>query len=302
MAIPLAGMAFFLVWQRINDGITPRQLVHEVRGAATAETVPLPAPVAADPVLELPETETPLPVVRPRAPKREPGSMVLPPPPADGERGRIVLIIDDLGFEGQPLDTLMALDPNVNAAILPNSTRAAEVAERLNERGFEILVHLPMQPRGSEAPGKNAIRTDMHEDEIARLTRENIEAVPHARGVNNHMGSLATSDRRVMTSVLSAMPASMYFIDSRTGGRSVAQTVAREQGIPTAARHVFLDDVITETAVRAQLAELATLADRHGVAIGIGHPHRATMNVLREEMPKLRAAGFRFVRASEVVR
>jgi polysaccharide deacetylase 2 family uncharacterized protein YibQ len=213
-----------------------------------------------------------------------------------------VLIIDDLGFDGQPLDRLMALDPNLNASILPNGTRTQEFARRLNARGFEILCHLPMEPRGAEAPGRNAILTSMSDDEIARVTRENIDAVPHAVGVNNHMGSRATSDRRVMTSVLRAMPEQLYFIDSRTAAGSVAEDVARELNVRTAARNVFLDDVATEGAVRKQVRELADAAQKRGVAIGIGHPYAVTVRVLAEELPELRARGFRLVRASDVVR
>ncbi len=196
----------------------------------------------------------------------------------------------------------MALDPNVNCAILPNGTRAAEFAERLNDGGFEVMVHLPMQPRGGQKPGRNAILTSMSDEELARTTRENIEAVPHARGVNNHMGSLATADRRVMETVLRALPEGMYFIDSRTTGRSIAAEVARELDVRTATRHVFLDDDASERAVRRQLAELAATASKHGLAIGIGHPYPSTMRVLADEIPELRAKGFRFVRASEVVR
>ena len=216
--------------------------------------------------------------------------------------GSIVLIIDDLGFEGQPLDRLMQLDPNVNYSILPNGTRATEFAETLHAHGFEVLCHLPMQPKGSEAPGRNAILTSMSDDEIARITRENIEAVPYARGVNNHMGSLATTDRRVMTSVLRAMPEGLYFIDSRTTGGSVASDVARELNIRTASRNVFLDDVATPSSVRRQLDLLADTAHKRGIAIGIGHPYPVTLRVLAEELPELRARGFRFVRASAVVR
>jgi len=216
--------------------------------------------------------------------------------------GDIVLIIDDLGFEGQPLDRVMLLDPNVNCAILPNADKAAQFAEKLHARGFEILCHLPMEPRGSETPGRNAILTSMSDDEIARATRENVGAVPHASGVNNHMGSLATTDRRVMKSVFRALPHGMYFVDSRTIGGSVAADVARELNVRTATRNVFLDDDTNESAVRKQVAALAAAAERNGFAIGIGHPHPATMRVLAEELPELRARGFRLVRASEAVR
>jgi polysaccharide deacetylase 2 family uncharacterized protein YibQ len=159
-----------------------------------------------------------------------------------------------------------------------------------------------MEPRGRETPGRNAILTSMTDEEIARATRENFAAVPHARGVNNHMGSRATTDRRVMASVLGALPQGIYFIDSRTTGGSVAADVAREMNVPTATRQVFLDDVATEAAVRRQLESLADAAHERGIAIGIGHPYPVTLRVLAEELPELKERGIRLVRASEVVR
>ena len=290
-AIPIAGLAAFFLWQWLNGGESPRDTYEEAKRASgfpsAAREEPAPAsPAVPGPSLDAQDDREALPRVRP---KQRGG-------------GSIVLIIDDLGFEGQPLDRVMELDDNVNCAILPNGTRAAEFAKTLGDRGFEILVHLPMQPKGSDAPGHNAILTSMSDDEIARATRENIAAVPHARGVNNHMGSLATTDRRVMESVLRAIPEGMYFIDSRTTGGSIAADVARELNVRTATRHVFLDDVASERAVRRQLAALANAAEKRGVAIGIGHPYPVTMRVLAEELPALKARGFRFIRASEAVR
>lgn len=290
-AIPLAGMAVFFFWQWIHGGITPPEVAREIPRALKKQPVAQPDAV--------PPPDTPDAPPRPRQAAR-PGKSSEMAIPA-GEGGLLVLIIDDLGFDGQPLERVMALDPNVSCSILPNGTRAAEFAERLHAAGFEILCHLPMQPRGAERPGRNAILTSMSDEEIARATRESVDAVPNARGVNNHMGSLATADRRVMEGVLAAMPAGMYFIDSRTTGRSVAAAVAREKGIPNATRDVFLDDTPTRAFVRRQLAELAATARRRGVAVGIGHPYPATLDVLEEEIPRLRAAGFRIVRAGEAV-
>ncbi|HEY0157304.1 MAG TPA: divergent polysaccharide deacetylase family protein [Thermoanaerobaculia bacterium] len=286
MAIPLCGMAVFFLWQWWNGGITPEEAYAETRAAVIGPATPRAAPAAE--AAAAPQ-ETPEPAL-PRVTRKK-----------RQHRGDIVLIIDDLGFDGQPLERLMDLDPNINAAILPNGTRAAEFAAKLHARGFEVLCHLPMQPQGKETPGRNAILTSMSDDEIARATRENIEAVPHARGVNNHMGSLATSDRRVMTSVIGALPEGMYFIDSRTAGGSVAATVAKEMNVRTATRHVFLDDSQSESAVRRQVKELAAAAEKRGVAVGIGHPYAVTMRVLADELPELRARGFRLVRASAVV-
>jgi polysaccharide deacetylase 2 family uncharacterized protein YibQ len=214
----------------------------------------------------------------------------------------IVLILDDVGFDHQPLERAMRIDPSVNFAVLPNGTRAGDFARALNERGFEILCHLPMEPFDRRhTPGHNAITTAMSEEEIESVTRKNVEAVPYARGVNNHMGSRATADRRVMASVLAALPRGMYFIDSVTSGRSIAGSLAREMSIRTASRHVFLDSVTTEAAVRRQVASLAYAAETRGMAVAIGHLNPVTVKVLEEEIPKLRARGYRLVRASDAV-
>ncbi len=219
-------------------------------------------------------------------------------------RGKIVLILDDVGFDHQPLSAAMNIDPNINFSVLPNARRAVDVANLLHEHGFEVLCHLPMEPEHFPrvSPGSGAVLTTMSDAEIAQTTRANLQAVPYARGVNNHMGSRATADRRVMESVLGALPEGMYFIDSRTTGTSVATAVARQMSVRAASRNVFLDDVATDSGVRQQLRQLAREAEQHGMAIGIGHMYPATVRVLIAEVPRLRRQGFRFVRASEAVR
>jgi polysaccharide deacetylase 2 family uncharacterized protein YibQ len=219
-------------------------------------------------------------------------------------RARIVLILDDVGFDHQPITAAMHVDPNINFSILPNARLALEDANLLHDHGFEVLCHMPMEPEQYPrvSPGGGAVLTSMSDVEIARTTAAGLQAVPFARGMNNHMGSRATADRRVMESVLSALPHGMYFIDSRTTGSSVAAEVARERRVRTASRSIFLDDVINEPAIRQQLRALAREAEVRGVAVGIGHMYPATVRVLLADVPVLRREGFRFVRASEAVR
>lgn len=264
--LPVGGLLIFLVWSQLRRGAPPS-----------------PAPrVAARPVIKVAVITPPKTLVAPAT-------------------GSIVIIIDDVGFEGQPLERVMSLDPDINFSILPHGSRSADFAHRLNARGFEILCHLPMEPLGSESPGPKAILTSMTGEEIVRIVRENVASVPFARGVNNHMGSRATADRRVMESVIGALPDGMYFVDSRTGGSSVAADVAREMKVRSAARHVFLDDDRSVAAIRRQVAMLAATAASRGLAIGIGHPRASTIDVLADEIPRLRDRGFRFVRASQAV-
>ena len=249
-------------------------------------------------------TGTPAPIPAGRKRPVASAAVVAPPRKVERHRGDIVLIIDDVGFDHQPMAAAMRIDPNVNFAVLPNSQRAAETAAKLHAYGFEVLCHLPMEPEGFPrvSPGSGAVLTSMSNDEIARTTSANVQEIPYARGVNNHMGSRATADRRVMTYVLGALPRGMYFIDSRTTGSSVAAAVAREMNVRTASRNVFLDDVQTRQAIRNQLRALTRAAEEHGTAVGIGHMYPNTVEVLSEAAPRLRSEGFRFVRASQAVR
>jgi polysaccharide deacetylase 2 family uncharacterized protein YibQ len=238
----------------------------------------------------------------PEAPVKHPGPKRVPAAPSVQRWGSIVLIIDDVGFEGQPLERAMRLDPNINFAVLPNGTRTSDYVERLNQKGFEILCHLPMEPNGgATSPGPNAVLTSMSDDEITAATQSSLRAVRFARGMNNHMGSRATSDRRVMKNVLRALPEGMYFIDSRTGDRSIAESLAREMNIRTASRHIFLDNVQTDAAIREQIELAGKVARSQGVAVAIGHLNSVTVNALARELPSLRERGIQLVRARDVV-
>ena len=279
MLLPILGLALVLGWSFLQNALhTPASGRHVV-----AQQASVLAPAKA------PESKAAAPATPAKKKQRH---------------GDIVVILDDVGFDHQPLASAMNIDPNVNFAILPNSENALESARTLHGRGFELLCHLPMEPLGypKQSPGANAILTSMSDEQIADTTRANVGAIPNIRGVNNHMGSAATSDRRVMTTVLGALPKGLYFIDSKTAGTSIAGKLAHEMDIRTASRNVFLDDVQSESAVRRQLGQLADAASTRGLAVGIGHMYPVTMKVLGQEAPRLRAEGFRFIRASEAVR
>ncbi|MHB0968627.1 MAG: divergent polysaccharide deacetylase family protein [Thermoanaerobaculia bacterium] len=220
----------------------------------------------------------------------------------DGKR--IAIILDDIGYENQPLERVARIDPNFSYSIIPGTPRGTEASALLSSRGFEILCHLPMEPIDypRTKPGNGAILVSMSDEEIRAATREQFRAISGAQGVNNHMGSRATADRRVMGEVLAAVrEEGAFFVDSRTSPRSVGFELARGLGVPTAARDIFLDDDDSEAAVRRQLEKLAATAESRGTAVGIGHVYPSTVRVLQMEIPRLRERGFEFVRVSEIV-
>jgi uncharacterized protein len=225
-----------------------------------------------------------------------------PQPAVPREAGRIVLILDDVGYDPAATERAAALPATINFAVIPGTPHAKRSAEFLAARGFEILCHLPMEPLGypKVSPGSGAILLSLSDEEIRRRTTAMFRQVPHAIGVNNHMGSAATADARVMKNVLEAVrDEGVFFIDSRTSGRSVGHRMAVELGIPSAGRDVFLDDDASVEAIRAQVRRLAQLASASdGVTVAIGHLYPSTLQVLSEEIPKLRAAGYSFLPVS----
>lgn len=256
-------------------------------------------PPAADERQPVTSTTSPAAVVTPGETPAAAPSLVPQP-----SRGTIALILDDVGYDPAAAEEAASLGTTLTFAVIPGTPHAGRSADLLASLGFEVLCHLPMEPIGYPAvsPGEGAILRSMSNDEIRVRTRALFRSVPHARGINNHMGSAATADVRVMENVLAAVrEEGVFFIDSRTTGRSISGDVARRLGVRTASRDVFLDDDPSEAAIRRQVRELAASAE-DGVAIGIGHLYPSTLRVLRDELPRLQREGFRFISASEAVR
>ncbi len=213
--------------------------------------------------------------------------------------GRIALVLDDFGSMSKHLtERFCALPQALTLAVLPNEGRVKTIVDLARRHGHEVLVHLPMEPEEypQNNPGDNAIFAHQDSSAIRRLVRAALRKVPNAVGLNNHMGSRATTDPRVMELVLSEVKRNnLLFLDSRTTPSSVAYDMARAMAIPATRRDLFIDPVDQTAAVEARLWELAALAAEQGQAIGIGHDREQTLLALEAILPRLETRGFRFV-------
>jgi len=217
---------------------------------------------------------------------------------------RIALIIDDLGYMPGNDHRAVALDGPVACAILPHTPYAARVAERAHAAGKEVLLHLPLQPMTQfEATSAGTIQIDTTKSEMLRILTIGLAAIPHVVGVNNHQGSLLTRHPGHMTWLMNALRSrgDLFFVDSFTSDASVALLIAREQGVPSTRRDVFLDTTPTLQAIDAEFRRLKRRARSHGVAVGIGHPYTVTLDYLEQAIPALLAEGFELIPVSKAI-
>ena len=218
---------------------------------------------------------------------------------------RVAIVIDDLGNELAPSERIAGWKEPVAGAVLPRLRWSAASAEALRGGGKEVLLHLPMEPAGYPRvrPGPGLVLRSQSDAEIARTLEDDLATVPGAVGVNNHMGSVATADPRVMRAVVAVLSRrGLFFVDSRTTDATVAEKMAEDASVPAVSRRVFLDDVATEDAIRKQLDELVRRAKLDGGAVAIGHPYSATLAVLEKDLPGLAGRGVKVVKVKELVK
>ncbi len=162
-----------------------------------------------------------------------------------------------------------------------------------------------MEPEGYPAvrPGPGVVLRSQNEQEIVGTLERDLASVPGAEGINNHMGSAATADPRVMRAVATVLARrGLFFVDSRTTVSTVARDAALQARVPSASRQVFLDAISTPEAVGRAFEELLRRARLEGEALAIGHPRAATLDMLERELPRLKERGVRLVRVRELVR
>jgi polysaccharide deacetylase 2 family uncharacterized protein YibQ len=195
------------------------------------------------------------------------------------------------------------LNATITFSILPHSPHQDRVARLLKNKGLETMLHLPMEPNEypNVDPGPGTLLTSMTPDQLISQLKENLKAVPNAKGVNNHMGSKMTAESSRMYQIFSILKQKhLYFVDSRTTPQTLCKPSARLLQIPFAQRDIFLDHRQETQFIRKQIDQLIRIARRNGYAVAIGHPHLITYEVLREMLPDLQKE-VQLVPASKIV-
>lgn len=218
----------------------------------------------------------------------------------------IAIVIDDFGtIGGDLLDGFLELDKAVSFAILPFQTNSVSTMNRARQQNRETLIHVPMEPIGYPAvdPGPEAILVQMSPSEIERSINRFINHLPYCKGVNNHMGSLATTEEDVMAVVMNVLKEKgLYFLDSRTSNVSVAYQVAQKAHIPAFQNKIFLDSPdVSDATFETKLNQIIAMSQSNPNLIAITHCHNeAKLRYIQRFITRLKQAGFTLVPLSKL--
>lgn len=201
---------------------------------------------------------------------------------------RISIVIDDMGNNLNAGKLIAELPGPVTCSIMPFRPFAKILATYCHNHLKPVIVHVPMQADDGADMGAGGLSVTMSRAQINTTLRHDIDSIPFRVGINNHMGSRLTADNAAMDAVMQTLKSlKLFYLDSMTSPKSIAEKVALENKVPTNNRDIFLDDNLNTGYISTQFQALIRRAKEKGYAIAIGHPHALTIAYLKYAIPRL---------------
>ncbi len=216
---------------------------------------------------------------------------------------RVILVIDDLGILKNISKQMINLDVPLTLSFLPYASNINEQVNDAYKKGHDILVHIPMEPKGSADPGPHALRSKTSSKDQLAAIDYNLNQFSNYIGINNHMGSAFTENNEAVDRFLNVVKdKGLIVLDSKTTNKSLLESLAYQKNIPVTNRDIFLDNVQDVDHIMAQLTKLEHIAKSNGSAIAIGHPYSQTVTALKKWIPTLKDKGITIVPLSQKIR
>ncbi len=283
----------------MDDTLIKKIAEYQPSDAAKAEEKP--AEVSTEAAAEVAEVAETAPEPTAASPAVVPAKTVLAK-----DKKYIAVVMDDLGINVANSKEILAMnDKPLTVSFLTYGDKSRALAEEAKAAGFEVMLHIPMMPQRPVALAPNTLSPSMSKETVQKQLREMLAKLDGlgVRGVNNHMGSLFTENRRSMGYIMEILrEKGLYFLDSKTTGKSVGKYVSKEYGVPYIARDVFLDNENDYKYIMGQFKQAEQVAQKHGAAVAIGHPYSQTIKALRDWLKTAEERGFTLVYAADLVR
>lgn len=223
------------------------------------------------------------------------------------EGGKLAIIIDDFGSGRDGVKEMMSINRHLTFAVMPFLKYSHSDAEKAHEKGFEVIVHLPLEAYHGKMSwlGPEPILSGMNPERVKDIAERSFDDIPYAVGANIHMGSKASGNEAVAQAMLDVIrEREMYFVDSKTAYHPVCMKVSSEMGVVCFERDVFLDGQQPKSFVKKRLAEAGEIALKKGRAIAIGHVGieggKVTAAAISEMLPEFDEKGIQLVFVSEL--
>lgn len=212
----------------------------------------------------------------------------------EGTTPKLAIIIDDVSFPWQTR-MMKEIPYKVTPAFFPPTSGHPETVRLSHEFTF-AMVHLPLEARGYKHPEEDTLVTSDSVEVIEKRIKRIKKWFPHIRYYNNHTGGTFTAHYQAMNKLLATFRnENLIFVDSRTAPDSKAPVIFREHKMQLLSRDVFLDNSLNKAEITEQLKKAVQSARKHGYAIAIGHPHKNTLEVLRDSKELLRGIDLVYV-------
>lgn len=189
---------------------------------------------------------------------------------------QIAIIVDDLGPDLTTYQKLFKIPYPLTLSIMPGMTRTKELVKTVPTINREILIHFPWEAISQQVTDYPIHIADrMKESKIKDMIQKAVIENPRAVGVNNHMGSLISTNKYILEIFMSDLKGrGLFFVDSLTINKSEAYQTARQKGVKTAKNSVFLDYKNTTKDINRMFARAVARAKQKGTVIAICHANR----------------------------
>ncbi|XAK46193.1 divergent polysaccharide deacetylase family protein [Campylobacter coli] len=197
------------------------------------------------------------------------------------KQARLAIIIDDMANISQ-VKALQALKLKLIPSFFPPDKNHIDTPKLALEFDF-YMVHLPLAAMNYTKPELDTLNPSDSEKRIFKKIKQIKKDFKDLKFINNHTGSLFTSDEKAMKKLYKAFEKEeLIFVDSKTIASSKAPKVAKALGQIYIQRDVFLDNQDDVAYIKKQLMEAVNLAKKKGFAIAIGHPRKNTFKALEQ--------------------
>jgi hypothetical protein len=196
---------------------------------------------------------------------------------------KVAIVIDDLGHSKKKVMTLFALKQPLTFSVLPLQTYSRWTAEEAHRRGYDVILHIPMEASIKMKLGEGGLYLNMSNSEIKKTLETNINSLPFIKGSSSHMGSAFTRDKRAMGTVVAVLKENdLFFLDSVTISDTVGYKIAIASGVEALRRDIFLDNEDDLNEIAHQWERLVAIAKKEGYAIALAHPRKNTFQFLQK--------------------